>query len=303
MHTKAGVAQGYQSSAYLKALSCLGRPFPLEGSSAALIARQVPDTEREDLMGPYPFLTADDWPNVLDTLEKVAGDYVALSFVTDPFCPVGLDDLSARFDVARVMNDQYIVDLTAPLTPSRHHRKKLRMVREGLTLDLRLPTPEDAEAFVRLYANLVDRKTIDDFRAFDQESLFAQVLAPGALIVEARLGGLLAGMDLYYVDGEHAHAHLSAYADVGYALSVSYPMMAFAINALGDYANALNLGGAPASGGDGIRHFKKGWSNATRPSFLCGRVLDPKGYAQIAGCPFDPQSYFPAYRAREFSRD
>lgn len=298
-----GVTQGYRSSAYLGALSCLGRAVVLEGSGTALIARAVPGTGREDLMGPYPFLSADDWPNVLAKLERVSGNYVALSFVTDPFCPMSLDDLSDRFDVARVMNDQYIVDLTAPSTPSRHHRRKLRMGREGLTLDLRVPTREDAAAFESLYATLVDRKNICDFRAFDRESLLAQVLAPGALIVEARLDGLLAGMDLYYVDGAHAHAHLSAYADVGYALSVSYPMMAFAIEALGDYANALNLGGAPAAGGDGIRHFKKGWSQATRPSFLCGRILDQKGYARIAGSSFDPQSYFPAYRAGEFSRD
>lgn len=304
--------RGYRSSAYLGALSGLGQLLPPRGDRAGearrpgLIARPVPGSGRQDLMGPYPFLSSDDWPGLLDQLAgdmagDMAGNYVALSFVTDPFCPLPLDAFARRLDVARQMQAHYIIDLAAPPAPSRHHRRQLRRERPGLHLDLRPPTPADAAAFADLYAGLVARKKIKDFRAFDRASLMAQVLIPGALIVEARQNGRLAGIDLYYVDGAQAHAHLSAYADLGYALAVSYPMMGFAITALGRHARALNLGGAPARGGAGIAHFKRGWTATTRPSFLCGRVLDHRAYAEIAGSRFDPDGYFPAYRAAEFA--
>ncbi|WP_372886495.1 GNAT family N-acetyltransferase [Shimia sp.] len=301
----AGQARGYRSPAYLAALAGLGRPVTLAGGAAALIARPIPGSARADLMGPYPFLSSDDWPALLAALAEDrtedGGDYVTLGFVTDPFCPLPLDAFARRFDIARVLNDQYIVDLAAPPAPSRHHRRQLRRPRPGLTLALRAPTAADAAAFADLYASLVARKAIRDFRAFDRASLIAQAQVPGALIVEARIGGRLAGIDLYYVDGPRAHAHLSAYDALGYGMAVSYPMMEFAIRALAAHARVLNLGGAPATGGAGIGHFKRGWTGSTRPSFFCGRVLDPAAYARLAGAAFAPGGHFPAYRSGEFA--
>jgi hypothetical protein len=294
--------QGYKSTAYRQALSGLGRAVAFGSGHGFLIARPIAATGFEDLIGPYPFLSTDEWPAVLDALGAFSGPFVALSFVADPFCPLALNDFRARFDVARVLNEQYIVDLREAQSPSRHHRKKLRSARSGLTMALRAPEAEDAAKFEGLYATLVGRKLIRDFRAFDGEALRAQVQVPGAMIVEARIDDALAGMDLYYLDGDHAHAHLSAYSEVGYAQSVSYPMMAYAIAELAAYAKKLNLGGAPSMGGDGIRHFKSGWTTTTRPSFLCGRVLDRVAYRSLVGGPLDPSEYFPAYRLGEFTR-
>lgn len=294
-------AHGYKSRAYRQALSSLGRSVALASGHCVFFARPIAGTSRDDLMGPYPFLSTDTWPAALDELAQFSGPFVALSFVTDPFCPIKLDDLRARFEVARVLNEQYIVDLGAPSSPTRHHRRKLGASRPGLALVMRTPDAEDAAAFEGLYSTLVRRKLIRDFRAFDTACLRAQVLVPGALIVEARLDGEVAGMDLYYLDGDHAHAHLSAYSEIGYTRSVSYPMMAFAIAELAAHATKLNLGGAPAIGGDGIRHFKCGWTRTTLPSHFCGRVLDRAAYRSLAGGDPDPHGFFPAYRSRDFA--
>ena len=53
--------------------------------------------------------------------------------------------------------------------------------------------------------------------------------------------------------------------------------------------------------GGGLREFKRGWSTGTRPAYLCGRILQPQRYAELAEerGPGE-RSYFPAYRAGEF---
>jgi hypothetical protein len=68
----------------------------------------------------------------------------------------------------------------------------------------------------------------------------------------------------------------------------------------------LDLGGVAglSEGGaeDSLRRFKAGWATGTRPTFLCGRVLQPSAYARLtAERTVGTTAYFPAYRCGEFS--
>lgn len=117
-------------------------------------------------------------------------------------------------------------------------------------------------------------------------------------MVTAWEGDSLIGADLYYLDRGVAYAHLSAYAEQGYAQSVSYPMIAAAAEYLAGLAEVIDLGGAPAEGGGGIADFKRGWTSLTRPSHLCGKVCDAGAYAALPAP--SGTAYFPAYRAGEF---
>ena len=63
----------------------------------------------------------------------------------------------------------------------------------------------------------------------------------------------------------------------------------------------LNFGGAPGATDDrraGLARFKRGFANATAPSFLCGKVLDVDAYNELArqaGAVADGD-FFPGYR-------
>ena len=51
---------------------------------------------------------------------------------------------------------------------------------------------------------------------------------------------------------------------------------------------------------DGLTLFKRGWSNATRTAFLCGRILDLDRYTALSKAAGSPShEYFPSYRWRE----
>lgn len=305
---------GYRSAAYAAALAGFGRARPFGDTGGYLLERRIPECDHIDLMGPYPTFSCTDWralepalaglkmANLAET-EPVSVP-LSLTLVTDPFCPLAAEDLGAVFDLCRPFGDHHLIDLAAPLSPSKHHRKKLR--RAGAArIEAGPADPGFGPVFATLYAGLAEKKGIRDLRRFDAESLAAQVAVPGAHLVTAWADDMLLGADLYYLDGDVAYAHLSAYAPEGYERSVSYPMIAAAHDYFSPRAGWIDLGGIPAQDagrtGSGVGHFKRGWTDVTRLSHLCGAVLDRPRYDALsaARAPKDV-AWFPAYRAGEF---
>lgn len=288
---------GYSSRAYLAALGHEAAPL---GRTGGFVARRaIGDSGRYDLAGAWPLFCCPDWPALAEAVAALGTAPVSLTLVADPFAPLGPRDLAAIFPLCRVLHDHWIIDLAAPPRLSAHHRRKLRRAAPP-QIRIGAPWPGLAGAWAGLYRHLVDRKEIGDARAFSPAALEAQLFVPGAEIVTAWEGDRLLGADLYYLDRGIAYAHLSAYAPEGYAASVSYPMMAAAIDHFAAGALAIDLGGAPAgTSGPGVAAFKAGWTGLTRPSFLCGKVLDPAAYETLAPGA-DPAGWFPAYRAGEY---
>lgn len=296
---------GYRSAAYAAALSGLGRPVPLGDTGGFLIERTIPGTPYRDLMGPYPLFCCGNWDALEPAIATLGAAYVTLTLVTDPFCPLPPERLAGLFPHVRPLHDHYLIDLAAPPVLSRHHRRKLRQSDPAIRIEAAPADAGDLAAWTRLYSVLIARKGITDLRRFDEDSFRHQLSVPGTHIVTAWDGPELLGADIYYLDGDVAWAHLSAYAEAGYARSVSYPMMAHAIDHFRPLARWIGLGGAPAVSaadtGGGIAHFKGGWTPVTRPSHLCGLILDPAAYAAL--CPDDDAGdYFPAYRRLDFRR-
>lgn len=304
---------GYRAAAYAAALAVIGRSRPLGGTGGHVLERAIPDCDRTDLMGPYPIFSCTGWaalgPAVAALKEAGSAETepvsrpLSLTLVTDPVCPLTPDDLGAIFDLCRPLGDHYMIDLGQPAAPSKHHRKKLRRAGPA-RIEAGPADPGLGPAFAALYAGLAEKKGIRDLRRFDAESLAAQLAVPGAHLVTAWDGGAaLIGADLYYLDGEVAHAHLSAYGAEGYARSVSYPMMAAAQEYFAPRAAFINLGGVPAgeaAAGGGVGHFKRGWTALTRPTYLCGAILDRAAYDRLSAARAPGTAWFPAYRAGEF---
>lgn len=302
---------GYRSAAYAAALAGIGRARPLGKTGGWVLERAIPGGDHTDLMGPYPVFSCADWAALGPAVaalkeanpagtEPVSGP-VSLTLVTDPFCPLTPGDLGAIFGLCRPLGQHHLIDLGRPLAPSKHHRKKLRRAGPA-RIEAGPADPGLGPAFARLYAGLADRKGIRDLRRFDAASLAAQIAVPGAHLVTAWDGETLIGADLYYLQDGVAHAHLSAYAARGYDLSVSYPMIAAAHAHFAPLAEWINLGGVPAAetAGGGIGHFKRGWTSLTRPTFLCGAVLDRAAYDRLSAARAPHGGWFPAYRAGEF---
>ena len=290
-------AGGYASAAYVRALG--QQPLPFGATGGHLIQRPVGTLT--DLSGPYPLFTCQTWTALSEAVATLPQGPVTLTLVADPFNALGEAALAAIFPICRKLHDHWVVGLAAPPMLSRHHRQKLRRA-PAPRIESGPADPGFGPAWANLYANLVQRKDIRDARAFSPASLTAQLSVPGAHLVTAWKGETLLGADLYYLDQRRAVAHLSAYAPEGYAGSVSYPMLAAALDYLRPLAEVLDLGGAPAGpSGQGIADFKQGWTAQTLPSFLCGKVLDAGAYLALAPTA-DPQGYFPAYRAAEFRR-
>lgn len=288
---------GYSSRTYADALGL--EVLALGQSGGFVHKRPIAGTGRHDLAGAWPLFCCADWQALAEAVGGLAPGPVSLTLVADPFAPIGPQELATIFPLCRPLHDHWIIDLAAPPRLSAHHRRKLRRA-PAVQVRIGAPWPGLVGDWARLYAHLVDRKEIADARAFSPAALAAQLEVPGAEIVTAWDGERLLGADLYYLDRGIAYAHLSAYAPEGYAASVSYPMMAAAIDHFRPRAGVIDLGGAPGgASGPGVAAFKAGWTGLTRPSHLCGKVLDPGAYARLAPGT-DPAGWFPAYRAGEY---
>lgn len=292
-----GLACGYLSAAYAASLAALGRVGSLGETGGFVIEREIAGSAAVDLMGPYPFLSCTHWDALGEAVAGLGADAVSLTLLTDPFCPLSAGQLAVIFPLRRLLHDHYLIDLDAPPALSRHHQRKLRRAR---AVELRAGPAQtsDLDDWARLYEVLIARKSIEDLRKYNRESFRHQLSVPGAHLVSAWEQGEMVGADLYYQDGDRVFAHLSAYSDRGYAQSVSYPMIGRAIEYFRGKSEFIDLGGVPA-GASGLLEFKAGWTGVTRPSYLCGKVLNPARYAELCKG-LAETAYFPAYRQSEF---
>jgi hypothetical protein len=285
--------------------------FTLPASGGHLLLRRVAGSSARDASGCYP-LFACRWRELAHDLESLPAGLVSLALVTDPFCPLSESELRRIFEVVRPLGEHYIIELDRPCSaipgrstvPSRHHRRKLRRAPSDIAIEIAGHPAALIGEWLTLYDTLLRKHRIRGRRRFSERIFAAQLEVPGAVLFTARRGGRLIGADWYFEDGERVFAHLSAYSQEGYDCSVSYPMLAAAIEHFKTRAGALDLGGTPSlsrSEGSGLAAFKAGWSTRTLPSYLCGIALRPDEYCRLSGgrAPSD-RDFFPYYRRDEY---
>ena len=65
-----------------------------------------------------------------------------------------------------------------------------------------------------------------------------------------------------------------------------------------DKAEFVDLGGGASQG---LTHFKMGWTNQTRPTYLCGRIYDQRSYENLEKeSGIQNPGFFPGYRSAGF---
>lgn len=296
---------------YADSLSEFGTARLLPRSSGWIIERRIPHTSSSDAMGCYPMFACQDWSRLGSDLAELEGRLVSLALVADPFSGLSQTDLSRLFDNVVHFKDHYLIRLEdAPesyVTP--HHRYYARKAFRSAHVEYCERPLDYLDEWADLYDTLIARHGLRGIKAFSRAAFATQLAVPGIVMLRVVCNNIPIGAHLWYRQGDVAYSHLMAVNDTGYMIGAAYALYSAAIEHFrksgSDQVRWLNLGAGAGMAGDaadGLSKFKKGWSNAVRPAYFCGRVLDHKAYAAIvASCEMAPTSYFPAYRHGELA--
>lgn len=300
-------AVGYGHPGYAASLSAFGAPRALARSRGWILERPIPGSSYRDAMGSYPLFACDDWSALPADLGELAGELVTVTLIADPFGDYAAEDLLRAFDVVRCVKRRYVVDLTRrdPGIPTPHHRLRARKALRRVEVEIRQDGRGLLDEWVELYGQLVARHAISGIPAFSRDAFQVQLSIPGLVLFRAQLRGQTVGMHLWYERDDVAYSHLSALHRAGYKTGAAFALHDAALRYFRARLRWLDLGGCSGIAvgeRDGLSAFKRGWANATRPSLLCGRILNPSAYEKLRRNEPSGSIYFPAYRALEHPR-
>jgi hypothetical protein len=299
----ADTSTGYLHANYASSLSEFGRPVQLDRSGSWIIERAIPSSASIDAMGCYPLFCCAAWASLKDDFSEIERGVVSLTAVADPFGDWTPEMLSELFpDLCRPYKMHNVIDLRGvePKPLAANHLRNIRRAQDRLQIEVLAEPSRHLLDWQELYANLIARHGISGISAFSKSSFEWQFCTPGLQAIGARRGDEWVGMTLWYEQGERAYYHLGAYSEEGYELSASFGIFSAAIEFFRKRRiRYLNLGaGLDPKGEDGLSRFKRGWANAQRPVYICGRIFDREAYVALK----PPRNvdhataFFPAYR-------
>jgi hypothetical protein len=300
-------AIGYLHQSYAESFAELGTPWELRHARGWVLRRPTPLGKYYDAMGCYPLLCCGDWQRLGDDLRELQNAVISFSFVADPFGNHTPELFRSLCEVVQPYKQHYVADLALPLEAytSARHRKFGRRALQRIRVEVCGDPATHLEEWIRLYGYLVERHHISGMRRFSPEALRQQLSVPGLVMFRASEGGEPLGLDLWYVQGDVAQAHLAGTSPRGYELHVSYGLKLFILQYFTGKVRWLNFGGTSGvdvDPHDGLAVFKRGWSSETRTAFFCGKILNPAVYGELARANQGHHSnFFPAYRQGEFS--
>jgi hypothetical protein len=301
------IVVGYMHPGYAESLVEFGTPRELHRCGGWILERQIPGFPYRDAMGCYPLFCCQDWSQLYADLEDLGDELVSLALVPGPFGEYDEACLHRCFkDVVIPFKDHFIVDLRRPMNDvvSTHHRYYARKALKSLHIEECQEPTQFIDEWVALYANLIDRHNLKGIKAFSKRAFAKQLSIPGTVMLRAMHQDVVAGAQIWFVQGEVGYSHLTALNEAGYELRASYALYWSAIECFSDKVRWLDLGagaGAKSDGTDGLSQFKRGWSTGTRTAYFCGRIFDPERYAEIVKAKgIAATDYFPAYRKGEF---
>lgn len=298
--------EGYLHPLYAESFAEIGTPVYLPRSGGWLVRRAIPGTPYDDAMGTYPMFFCENWAALIEDIEALKDVLVSLLLVISPLSNFPTADFQDYFEICKPYKDHFILDLSSPLrgSISDNKRKLARRALHRLEVHLDTAPSKYLDEWDQLYACLIRRHNIQGLRAFSRQSFAHQLAIPNTHYFRVLQQGRCVGGNLYYVQGDTAYAHLSAFTDEGYAAGAPYAVKWAAIRYFSRFLKWVNFGGGTAGSKDprnGLELFKQGWSNITKQAYLCGKILNPGVYAELREKSGSQDSaWFPAYRAGEF---
>jgi len=298
---------GYMHSQYAYSLREFGEPRQLPRSGGWILERPITGTSYKDAMGCYPLFTCRDWFKLHEDLEEIESQLLSLALVTDPFGAFDQAYLVRCFQIVKPFKKHLIADLNRNIEHfvSRHHRYYAQKSLKDLQVEICEEPARYADAWGKLYDNLINRHNIYGIRAFSKDSFRAQMGTPGVILLVGKLGEKVIGGQLIVIHNNMAYSHLAAFSDAGYKHNASYGIYWMAIKYLQERRiRFFDLGasaGIDENARDGLTRFKAGWSNESRTVYFCGQIFDIQKYTTICQQRnIGITDYFPAYRKGEF---
>jgi len=300
------MCEGYLHPLYAESFSEFGIPIYLPNAKGWLIKRQIPDTPYFDAMGPYPLFFCEKWKALTTDLDDLKEELVSITLVIAPRSTPSFLNFQSYFNIFRPYKDHYLLDLSLPLnqTISKSKRRNSKKVLNNVDVHLSIAPNIDLESWVNLYNCLIRRHNINGIRAFSRRAFSKQLAIPNTHCFWVSHQGRIVGGNLYYLQGNIAYAHLSAFSEEGYELGAPYAVKWTAIQTLKEKVQWINFGGGTRSNNSqtgGLELFKRGWSSIAMKSYFCGKILIENTYQELV---FSKEktanSWFPAYRNSHF---
>jgi hypothetical protein len=284
--------------------------FALHRSRAApvtWIKRPIAGTDAFDFAGPYPCVAVFDYRALADDIAALQGtDGVSVVFVTNASDEAEVVRRLRGLTLCAPFKTHHLVRFDTPWRDylSAHHLRELRSAwKERLTTRICATTAAYASTFWPLYQVLIARHSIGGIPALSPDIVAAQCALPGMMAVEVLDGSDVIAASLWAHDGREAHIHLLAQTERAYALRASYLLYEAALDHFSGRVEQVNLGGGAGlsdDAEDGLSRFKRGWSNATAQTYLCGEILDQALYRSLSATHgTTASSFFPQYRTPE----
>ncbi|MPZ55013.1 MAG: hypothetical protein GEU91_00675 [Rhizobiales bacterium] len=269
--------------------------------------RPIAGADAFDFTGPYPCVAVADYRALADDVEALRGvGGVSVVFVTNAFDETAVARDLGGLTACKPFKAHNLVQFHKPWRKhlSAHHLRELRLARKGpLVTRISTTTVEYAATFWPLYQVLVARHGITGIQALSRDIVAAQCVLPGVVAVEVLDGNEVIASSLWVHDEREAHIHLHAQTEKAYALGASYLLYEAALDHFSNCVDQVDLGGGAGLSDDpedGLSRFKRGWSNATARTYLCGEILDPDRYRFLSETHGTTTSaFFPRYRASE----
>jgi hypothetical protein len=291
---------------YARSLSEFGVPRELPRSGGWVLERQITGFPYRDAMGCYPLFACSDWAQLHADLDELGKDLVCLSLVTDPFGSYDCSYLQQCFgDLVVPFKAHYVIDLEKPRSKavSKHHRYYARKALEKVCVEEHPEPARFLDEWTQLHQVLRDKHNIKGIKAFSRKCFEEQLSMPGMVLLRAQAQGVAVAAMMFVVQGDVAYAHVLGCTEDGYESGALYGILWSALDRFEGQARWCDIMGVPGvvdEGAEGIRQFKRGWSQETRMAYLCGRIFDRTKYDEIVSARgISPGSYFPAYRTGE----
>ncbi|MGH6956865.1 MAG: GNAT family N-acetyltransferase [Caulobacteraceae bacterium] len=288
----------YATAEYARSLPHVGEPLAIPEWGTHLLVRPTQQAHRLDATGSYPLAVVSNDADLEAGLERMkAAKLVSVVLVFDDRLRPDGRSVSAAFDLARPFKSHFLYDRSlGPLALGKHHRYELRRALARVEV-AEFVLGEHLQAWASLYAQLAARHGFTGLHALPAAHHQALAALPGLRAFGAFIEGRLVSAHLFVAHEGYAISHLAASAAEGYQAGAAYAVNDLAVSTLIE-CGVINFGGGAGPGEDptdGLVRFKKGFSNRTASSWLCGKVLDREGYETLSAG-YGENGFFPVYR-------
>ena len=289
----------YSTHAYAEALDHWGKPLSVPEWGVTVLVRDI-DLGGQDATGPYPITPIAADADLAGGLARLSAEgLISVTLVLDNACKPSGESLEQYFDIYRVFKPHFIHPAGAAPMVSKHHRYEIKQARSRLEVRP-IALADHCEEFWSMYQHLKARHGLSGVHDFPGTYFERLAALDGVVTLAAFLEHKMVGAHIFVAHRQRLTSHLSATCETGYRLGAAYIINDEAIQLYGQ-TSTINFGGVAGAGSDardGLARFKRGFTPATEPSYLCGAVLDPERYAGLvarAGVGSE-SAYFPQYR-------